>query len=448
MSAIKSISTQVAQLVGTSTLAVDELTLMYSFKHGSSLEDAVVKAGFKGIGDFLDQQKGLAVQNGKVVLADQDSAVAKSIEVILLANGGEMPVTELCAKYIMTHDESLSSVVGMRPAEFLKSRPEFLLQGRGLVGLTQKPEKIPPSTPDPTPAAADNTQAKRDQPKAHRIPAFVSTADKDEDALVELDLAIAARSFAADAVRAVDAIVAVLSGSCLNVSRVVRGGAVGKGLTSACAETADLWVMLEGIPATSWKWESPLLKTAADVYAEAGMTTSINSQSLQVTYEGFTASLRFAPARESYAEALGAVETYPTGPCQRCLAPEQVEFVARQARPVKRTIRLLQWWCDQQEWSAGCKPTAEVLELIAIFVHHRTCPEDQTAAIGGCLTLMANFKSAKIVWTNHYSKAMIPPSVLRQRPLLMDVADPTVNRALEFDYSEMITKAGRTHFFW
>jgi len=444
-----SISSQVAQLVGSSTLTIDELSLMYSFKHGSSLEQAVAQAGFAGISDFLGQQKGLSVQSGKVAVADQESTVAKAIEAILLDNGGEMPVAEVCAKYIMAHDESLSSVVGMRPAEFLKTRPEFLLQGRGLVGLTKRPDKIPTSEKH-TPAAVDSVPTKREQPKAstHRVPAFVSTADKDEDALVELDLAIAARSYAADAVRAVDHVLAVLNESCLNIARVVRGGAVGKGLTSACADTAEVLVMLEGIPATSWKWEGPLLRTVADIYTASGMTTSINNQSLQVVQDGFTISLSFAPARTSYADALGAVENWPAGPCQRCLAPEQVEFVAKQARPVKRTIRLLQWWCEQQEWSAGCKPTAEVLELIAIYVHHRTCPEDQTAAVGAAFTLMANFESTKVVWTNHYNKAMIPKSVLRQRPLLMDVADPTMNRSVEFDYSEMVLKAGRTHFFW
>lgn len=424
---LESISGRLLELVSGS-LPVEELELLYSFKFGSSLQQALQQVGCNDINDFLCAEKGFMVQHGTVSLMRTESVV-QNIEAILIAHGGKMPLTQLCGQYILKFNDSLSSVVGMRPAEFLQTCEHFLLPGRGLVCLRDK---------------------KRRHKGAPRVAALSFMKDQDEEAYIELDAAITKRSLAARAARALDAVAKVIEESYLNVSHVIRGGAVGKGLTTTWSESAELVVLVEGVPAQQpWLWVVSLLQCALSLFEQSDMQASRQGKSLIVTYDSFSVCIRFAPSVGSFEDVLICLDA-----CgghtdfDLCCRQQQIQFVSRQSRAVKRSIRLLQWWREQQEWSDGCRPCDEVLELICIFVHHTTCPVDQSSAVAGCMNVMSNFNVCKVVWTNFYKKLMVPATVLQQRPLLLDVANPHYNRARDFNYHQMMEKAARTHFFW
>jgi len=493
----ESLLKQVAELLQARDLTTDELGLLYCYKHGVSLNQALKTVGVEEkFQEYVKKQKQFSVDSGRVALVREDTALkpfsaAKEVEQILCDGGSPMDVTVLCSKFIQKFNVSLSSIVGMRPAEFLeKEKDRFVLTGRGKVSLkgsaqqpkdaaapAKKEEKPKPPAPvapakkeSPPAPAAPVTAPQPAAPVAPAPPKVEAELEKKQESDAEqmyqdLHTKISGRSFNSKIAQTLTGILNILTEKCgfLNVDRIERGGAVGKGTAIGGAADAEVVFFLNGMPSGDpSKWLKPLLKSVATVLEQTltpadgvtDLTTTNDSVRMKVK-DLVTLDLRFSPAFDSHAEAVAALRAEQSAEARKYYAPsfvkEKSQFVGKQPGQVKVTIRLLRWWRDQQSWSSALtRPSDEVLELLAIYSALQTKPRDQSQAVANAMSLMARFSELRIVWSNYYKKEDIWTPLMSHRPLLMDPVNPFVNAAdpQSFDPKELMELARTTHFFW
>jgi len=470
-----SLAQQLAGLLQARDLSTDELGLLYCYKHGVSINQALKTIGCtEKFPDFIKKQKQLFTENGRVSLVRSDTKMkpfcaGEEIQKILQENGGRMDIQSLCSKFTQKFNVSIQSVVNMRPAEFLeKEKDLFSVAGRGQVTLRsameeqqKSPKEVQPRTQRQRGEEVKSVQARApvhiDSPK--------SQAPEGSDSQEYLDLhnTISGRSFNSKVVQILNDIVEVVTEkSFLNISEVVKGGSVGKGTAISGTTDAEVVFFLKGMPkGQQSKWLPPLLKAVAAVLTQhlsnehgvEGICPTDDSVHMKV--KGCVeVDLRFSPDFESFSEVIQAMGQQ--GPDIRkhfntSLVKEQVQFVSKQPGQVKVTMRLLKWWRNQQRWTSPLTtPSDEILELLAVYSALQTKPRDQKMAIANAMSLMARFEELRIVWSNYYSKEDIWSPLLQQRPLLMDPVNPYLNVAnpQEFDASELMSLAQSTHFFW
>lgn len=380
-----------------------------------------------------------------------------------------MDTKDLCSRFVQKFNVSLSSIVGMKPAEFLAKEPNlFTVTSRGLVFLKSAPRTQKPRKSKPAPEGSDKSGD--DAVDVEAPPGLAGIAMPTEDfgsaenqQYMELHNKICGRSFSSKVTQAVNDIVETVSEALfLNVDHVVKGGSVGKGTAISGLPDAEVVFFLRGLPQMGHdKWLPPLLRSVAGVLKEnLGSERGVEGihateDSVNLFVKGLvTVDLRFSPLFDTYAKAIQVLGEQ--GPeARRFYAPSLVEqrtqFITRQPSAVKVTIRLMKWWRDQQEWSSKLvRPTDEILELMAIYSSVQTRPTDQRKAIANVMSLLSRFDELRIVWSNYYSKGDVWAPLLRQRPLLMDPVNPFVNIAepQAFDARELMAAASSTHFFW
>jgi len=489
--------TQLSELLQARDLSCDELGLLYCYKNGVSITQALKMIGHDAkFQDFLKTQKAFLLENGRVTLVREDtplkpfSVTSEVVQILQASSSGTMEVKELCAKFMRKFHVTIASIAGMRPTEFLaKEKDLFVISGRGLVSLKSavddrqrlgKPSpplgneqrSVPPSCGAASQLEAGACWSSRSpvfstpeqavEPTA-AAEAATSTAAESQPYL-DLHNKICSRAFKSKITQALgDLVDAVGEAVFLDVDHVVRGGSVGKGTAVSNVTDAEVVLFLRGLPSCGHdRWLPPLLRAAAGTLAEQlgsaedGVeVVRVTEDSVQLRGRGLVAvNLRFSPTFETYAETIQALAAQ--GPEARryyaaSLARERTEFVARQPGQVKVTIRLMKWWRDQQEWSSKlARPSDEILELAAIYSAVQTNPQSQCAAIANVLSLLSRFESLRVVWSNYYSKDDVWAPLLRQRPLLMDPTNPFVNVAdpQAFDARELMVAARATHFFW
>lgn len=498
------LATQLADLLRARDLSCDELSLLYCYKHGVAVTQALQLLGLsEKLQDFVGKQKTFHIENNHVSLVRQDTAlkpfsVANEVEQILSASPtGAMEIKELCAKFTAKYNVSLSSLMGMKPTEwFSRHKDTFALTRGGTVSLrsaqaarpqrpTKQPQQQPPAMRDraapglPSPARwaaqPQQPQAKPPAPFLEPPPGLGSAPPPPECAsslysaesqpYLDLHNKICSRSFNSRVVQALGELVDNISeATCMNVARAVKGGSVGKGISISGGEVdAEVVLFLKGLPSTGHeRWLPPLVRAVAGTLADSLASdksvdgVKATDDSVQLRVKGLlTVNLRFSPVYESYAEAMKALSS-ATSPENRklytpALIEERVQFILRQPSSVKVTIRLLKWWRDQQVWSSNAAwPSDEILELIAIYSAVQTKPPNQCTAIANVMALLSRFDELRIVWSNYYTKNEVWAPLLRQRPLLMDPVNPYVNIAdpQSFDPRELMALAQTTHFFW
>jgi hypothetical protein len=456
---------QFSELLQARDLTADELGLLYCYKHGVSANQALKMIGHDGkILDFIQKQKSMVLENGRVTLVREDTALkpfscADEIAKILKSSDSEaMTLKELSFKFMQKFNVSISSIVGMKPAEFLaKENDLFVMTGRNLISL--KTSKMPheqPTQQGQCPMALPGLE----NSSSVEVSGVSSVQDQQ---YMDLHDKICSRSFNSKVVQVVNEVVDTISEHMfLNIDHVVKGGSVGKGTLISREADAEVVFFLQVLPPVAHdKWLPPLLKGAAGVLNEHlgddhrfGDITS-TEDSVKFGVKGLVQiNLRFAVAFDSYASAIQALG--PQGPEVRkffaaSLVKERVQFIAKQPSHVKVTIRLLKWWRDQQDWSNKMvRPTDEILELMAIYSSVRAKPSDQRKAIANVMSLLSRFNELRIVWSNFYSKSDVWSPLLLQRPLLMDPTNPFVNIAdpQVFDACELMALAKTTRFFW
>merc|ERR1719316_2542656 len=464
---------QLAELLQARDLTCDELGLLYCYKHGVSINQALKTVGHsEKFHDFIKTQKGFAVDNGRVTLVRSDtslkpfSAVEEVQKILEESKSGSMDITTLCSRFTQKFNVSLSSVTDMKPAIFLeKQKDVFVVTSRGQVSLKSAADaQQKPKTPVPHRQAEEsNRTSAKAQVRSTVDEVPQSTESSDSEQYLELHNKISGRSFNSKIAQILcDVVDVVTEKSFLNIDQVVKGGSVGKGTAISGTTDAEVVFFLKGLPqGLHTKWLPPLLKAVSGVliehfengYGMEGICTTADSVYMKV--KGLVeVHLRFSPEFESHAEIVEALSKQ--GPDMRkyfvtSLVKDKVQFISKQPGQVKVTMRLLKWWRNQQQWSSTLTtPSDDVLELIAVYSALQTKPKDQRMSIANAMSLMARFEELRIVWSNYYGKEDIWSPLLQQRPLLMDPVNPYVNVAdpLKFNASELMSLAKSTHFFW
>jgi len=444
---------QLGDLLQARDLSTNELGMLYCYKHGVHINLAMKMIGHEGkLADFLQKQKGLSLDNGRVALKREESAlkpfsVTDEVVQILKSGSGPMDIKDLKAAFVQKFNASMVSVAGMKPMDFLaKNKDVFTVNGRfiSLKGaeIEQKAlEKTAPVAPPPG------------------LEQVVEQGPVDQEYL-DLHKEICGDSFDSKTAQTLSQIVDAISDMVfLNVDHIVKGGSVGKGTAIPGASDAEVVFFLKGMPVTGQDmWLPPLLKAVFGVLSESlegVQNMQIIGDSLQMTVQDLiTVDVRFSPVFQSYAKvikSLGEQGLESRKFFTTTLAKESTLFISQQPKAVKMTIQLLKWWRDQQNWSDSImRPTNEMLELMAVYSAVQTKPADQRTAIANVMALLCQFSDLRIVWSNYYSKDDVWAPLLRQRPLLMDPTNPFVNvaDAQSFDSTELMAFASSTHFFW
>merc|ERR1719235_2667262 len=147
---------QLSELLQARDLTCDELGLLYCYKHGVSINQALKTVGHtEKFAEFIRQRKEFVVDNGRVTLIRNDtslkpfSAVDEVKKILEESPSGSMDVTTLCSKFTQKFNVSISSVTDMKPSIFLEKHKDlFVVTTRGQVSLktafeAQQKQKTP-----------------------------------------------------------------------------------------------------------------------------------------------------------------------------------------------------------------------------------------------------------------------------------------------------------------
>jgi hypothetical protein len=465
---------QLSELLQARDLSTDELGLLYCYKHGVSVTQALKMLGHDGrLQDFLNDQKKFLLEGGRVTLVREDTglkpfSVNDEVVRLLKASGGTMEIKALCTKFAQKFNVSLSSLVGARPIEFLaKERALFVVGGHGKVSLKSAVEEEEEKKKRDAPltfGSSISNQAPKEAAQITSAPPGLDEADwsPEGEQYMELHNRISGRSFNSKAVQILaDLITLVYDSIIFDIHHVVKGGSVGKGTAFIGCTDAEVVFFLKGLPPTRHDaWLPPLLKSTFNILSDRldgkqhVERIEMAEDAVRVCTKEMTLDVRFSPIFETYTETIRILGEHTPDARKfyaASLAKERVQFISRQPSHVKVTMRLLKWWRDQQSWSSKLVcPKDEVLELMAVYSACQTKPADQRMAIANVMSLLSRFNEMRIVWSNYYSKDDVWAPLLRQRPLLMDPTNPFVNVAdpQVFNACELMELARTTHFFW
>jgi len=476
---------QLKELLQARDLSCDELGLLYCYKFGASVTQALQTLGLNGekLPDFLRRQKCFQVENNHVAVVREDTSLkpfslAGEVESILKAtNNGSMEIKELCAKFAAKFNISLASIAGVKPVDFLiKERERFVVKNRIIVqlrGSSPPPAVAAPPKAERPAGAGTPPRGSVTMPPGLVAPAKVVQAPADgpkqnlestnNEQYIALHNKIANKAVTTKAMQIASNLADIAKDAVfLNVDRVVKGGSVGKGMVVNGFADAELVFFLNGMPAQQQeRWLPPLLKSVSatlldSLGEDSGVQrVDITEDSVRLEIEGLASvDLRFSPVYGSYENTVKALKAQ--GPDARrwfaaSFVEERTEFVARQPAQIKMAIRLLKWWRDQQAWSSAMtRPSDEILELVAIFSAVQSTSQDLKTSVIKAMSRLARFDELRVMWSNFYSKNDIPVALFRHRPLLMDPVNPFVNVADPklFDPSELMEAARTTRFFY
>merc|ERR1719450_85746 len=286
-----SLVNQLTELLQARDLTCDELGLLYCYKHGVSINQALKTIGLETVklADFLKDRKEFVTENGKISMVRDDTSlkpisVADQLEQLLRENGQPMEVTALCSKFIQKFHVSVANVVQMRPFDFIQQeKTKFALVG-SMVTLkeneAQAKAKVAGSSlrmarsrspqqmrQEAGPRYEPPRRAAQSPPRAHPQ---TQQLEQNEDLYQDLHTKISSRSFNSKVAQALSTCKEILEEkSFLNVVEVCKGGSVGKGTSITDCEDAELVFFVKGLPTEGHqKWMPPLLRSVESTLTE------------------------------------------------------------------------------------------------------------------------------------------------------------------------------------
>merc|ERR1719428_1557191 len=229
-----SLVNQLTELLQARDLTCDELGLLYCYKHGVSINQALKTVGHpEKFHDFIKTRKEFAVDNGRVTLVRNDtslkpfSAVEEVQKILEESKSGGMDITTLCSRFTQKFNVSLSSVTDMKPAIFLeKQKAVFVVTSRGQVSLKSAADaQQKPKTPVPYRQAEEsNRTSAKAQVRSTDDDQVESTESSDNEQYLELHNKISGRSFNSKIAQVLcDVVDVVTEKSFLNIAQVVKG---------------------------------------------------------------------------------------------------------------------------------------------------------------------------------------------------------------------------------
>jgi hypothetical protein len=405
----KSIVKQLLELVKARSLTFDELGLLYCYRHGISLNQALKTLGITGsLKDVLESNAEFVVTGAKVGLAANEARAAAPPPATVVATALQAPTRA--------------------PAQI--AAPQ---------NADSKPKKVKKTKPTASPQDSE--------------PVALMAAGNDNDAAYqELHTKVSSRAFHSKISHDLRKLQTVVEESCfLHIEEVVRGGPIGRGTALVGNEEAELVIFVRGLPpAQHDKW-LPRLNQAVATSLESKVLEPVTVTSKHVTVGRTT--IKLSPVFESYSMAVQALGVL--GPDSRqyfdaAFVKERNSFIGKQPGNVKAIMRLLKWWREQQSFSCDLtRPSDELLELLAIYVSQQCGKQTLSEGVANCMAVLARLGDLRAVWTNFYTASDVWAPLMAQRPLLMDPVNPfrNVMDPQDFDPREVIMLA-RTTTFW
>jgi hypothetical protein len=418
-STVKSLVAQLRELVRARALTFDELGLLYCYRYGLSLNQALKTLGITGtLKDLVAEHSDFELSKGKVGLlkaAEPEAAAPVATVAAVLQAPAAAPAPKKTTPAVKA------------PAE----------------ERARTPKK---AKPKPSAEARTGSPAPKWTPAADALFA-------DEQAFQDLHTKVSGRSFHSKISQDLRRLQQQVEDACfLTVKEVVRGGPVGRGTALVGNEDAELVVFVKGLPACGHEKWLPRLHQAVATALEP----RVAPEPVAVCAKGIDVGntrIKISPAFESHTEAVQALGVL--GPDSRpyfdaAFVNERNAFIGKQPGSVKATMRLLKWWREQQSFSCELtRPSDELLELLAIYVAQQSGKQPLGESVKSCMTVLAHLDDFRAVWTNFYTPQDVWAPLMAQRPLLMDPVNPfrNVMDPQDFDPREVIYLA-RTSTFW
>lgn len=402
-----SVVAQLKDLVSARSLTFDELGLLYCYRHGLSLNQALKTLG-------LDTTLKAIVESHSDIFAVQGKVVSPAAK-----------------------PEAKPACAPPAPAE-AKAVVTALREAAEPAPVEAKPEK------------KEKRKAKAAAPAP--VPSPGMTWADDDAPFQELHSKISSRSFHSRIMQDLRKLQATVEEACfLQVEEVVRGGAVGRGTALIGCEDAELVVFVRGLPDVGHeRWLPRLHKALAEsLVGRVDAAVEVTKQGVHV---GPTV-VKIQPAFANYTEsvqALGALGPDSRAHFGAAFVRERNAFIGKQPGSVKAVMRLLKWWRAQQTFSCDLtRPSDELLEYVAVYVTQQCGKQSLGQNVANCMAVLARLDELRVVWTNFYAQQDIWAPLMTQRPLLMDPVNPFRNVAdpQDFDPREVVQKARSTSFW-
>eukprot|EP00397_Hematodinium_sp_SG-2012_P021725 GEMP01022464.1.p1 GENE.GEMP01022464.1~~GEMP01022464.1.p1 ORF type:complete len:558 (+),score=77.54 GEMP01022464.1:62-1735(+) len=479
------LAAQLAHLLRVRELSLDELGLLYCYKYGTSLQRVLRLIDVPSASEFISSREDLVFVYGNVRCVSvgglQQFSVAREIELILRAHGGQLDITTLCSKFVQKFNVTISSIVNMRPAEFLSDEPSFIFHGRGLVKLRRRAPNAPNHAPAAAQAGPQNMKNEDSRsrtgaeippgldieesvrgtpspinggmqceevtlprnPKVDRLPNPTpeSLADIDrladpmpesddpdknnDQAYRDLHAKIASPAFHSRVTQIVRyAVQIVASRLFLNIREIVIGGSVAKGTSISDGADASVVFFVHGLPQSGFsRWLPRLLKSVASILTEGIDTGTIHLMMSDIQIHQTSVSMRLDNVVDFHVSISPVFASYAA--TIQCLG-EQDPDVRPYFKPALAKEKVM-FICRQPSHT---KMTIQLLKWWR---------EQQ-----------ARFDQLRVVWTNFYGKEDIWKPLIQQRPLLMDPVSPfhNVTDPQVFNPQKLQELSKNTCFFW
>jgi hypothetical protein len=418
---------QFAELLKSRHLSIDELSLLYAYKHSVNVKHALKIIGYDGgLKEFVQGMKQchLAIEGNYVALVQESSALKPFClfeEINLILQNGPLDIKYVKKAFVDKFGTNIGSIANSRPLDFfLKHDETYYVDGR-VIYLRKhwdESEQAPPGLESQGEMQATEKKFLQLHEEICSEINGMKMNDLFDDALNTIKDEIF-----------------------LDVSHVVKLSSHGKGTCIVGdSHLGDALFCVENLPqqkeALQKSVRSALLLQNADIDL-----VEVVQDRFEVQMYRHTFSFTLVPVLDNLPRNAGKVMIFES---------ERILFVAKQPECIKKTIRLLKWWRNQQTWrSQQARPCDFILELIAIYSAIKTKPDNQHAAIANVMQFLSQFASLRIVWSNYYKVDAINCRMLERRPLLLDPVDATIDVVQEtgFDSAQLMHYASCTSFF-
>eukprot|EP00929_Paragymnodinium_shiwhaense_P077718 TRINITY_DN4006_c0_g1_i1.p1 TRINITY_DN4006_c0_g1~~TRINITY_DN4006_c0_g1_i1.p1 ORF type:complete len:552 (+),score=142.82 TRINITY_DN4006_c0_g1_i1:191-1846(+) len=445
--------TQLTELLQARDLPCDELCLLYCYKYGASVSVALKAIGFQGrFEDFILQQKGFALENGRVALVRVDTkmkpfSVTDELVDILKASGdGGMEIKELCNRFSDKFNVSLASLAGTRVTDFLTKQKGVLSVSGKVVSLPWPNLGVPACMP---PAQKPSSPQAGFRPPPGLELMDVSAADVQPPATSYLELydRIAPASLQPRLLGALGVLIdMILDAAFVKIERVIKCGAIFTGTAISGCATASLVCVLPNLAAADFCDCVPAIARAmAGVLSARGEAADSELDFDDVTAvrdgvrieisgpEDIVVTVCFSPAFDSRAAAVDHMFWEGVERRQQlafAFANEKLQLMLKQPAHVKVAIGLLKRWRNKQAWTGPLsRPEDDLLEALAVYGAAQTQSTDVDSTLASVLVSMRTLDSLCLICNFSNAKQDIWPPLLEQRPLIMDLSNPFANLA-------------------
>jgi hypothetical protein len=222
----------------------------------------------------------------------------------------------------------------------------------------------------------------------------------------------------------------------LPITSIFLSGAAGKGVSLAGSNSVDVVVFLDKVPDHGHgAWVPPILtqmQRVLKVKLPSATELAVSDHCVHFSFEGASINLYPTSQFSSTETMYDTIIKYPNGWYDAATAHQQVEFIKGQSSAVKSIIRIAQTWNN-----ASPRPVSSYLiELLSVYActpKTSGASFEPLSALSRLFETISDFENVRIFWERFYPMSIVPASVFREQPLVLDPANPVNNMAKGID---------------